>query len=255
LAGFFRSLPFSYGRALPLQNKLVQLIETYVLNTCMSFPVMADKDIDTTRDRIVEAAGQIFAERGFEATTVRDICHAAGANIAAVNYYFGDKQRLYIEAVLRANRWRMEHAALPDWSANTPPEKKLADFIATFIRRVRTGPKDAWQNRLMMREMMRPDAACAEVVRESIRPQFEVLLGILRAMLPADTAEDELHLTAFSIVGQCLFYHFADPVVRHLIDDSEYAEYSIERLAAHIAKFSVAGLKLPALSSTSRAQR
>src|SRR5215475_2944813 len=110
---------------------------------------MSDNDLDT-RDRIIEAAGQMFADRGFDTTTVRDICHAAGANIAAVNYYFGDKQRLYVEAVLRANRWRMEKAALPNWTTDTSPETKLTDFIATFIRRVRASSKDSWQNRLMM---------------------------------------------------------------------------------------------------------
>jgi TetR/AcrR family transcriptional regulator, regulator of cefoperazone and chloramphenicol sensitivity len=204
---------------------------------------MSSNDLDTTRDRIIEAAGQIFADRGFDATTVRDICHAASANIAAVNYYFGDKQRLYILAVLRANRWRMEQAVLPDWSADTPPETKLTDFIATFIRRVRTSPKDAWQNRLMMREMMRPDAACAEVVRESIRPQFELLLSILRVLSHDKLSDEALHLTAFSIVGQCLFYHFADPVVQHLVDGVEYSDYSIDKLARHIAKFSLAALR------------
>ena len=69
---------------------------------------MASNDLDTKRQRIVDAAGEMFAERGFEATTVRDICQAAEANIAAVNYYFGDKQRLYVEAVVRAHRWRMD---------------------------------------------------------------------------------------------------------------------------------------------------
>ncbi|HEY4235348.1 MAG TPA: CerR family C-terminal domain-containing protein [Lacipirellulaceae bacterium] len=207
---------------------------------------MSSNDLDTARDRIIEAAGEIFAERGFEATTVRDICQAAAANIAAVNYYFGDKQRLFVETVLTAHRWRMDQAALPNWTADTPPRKKLADFIATFIRRVRTGPKDTWQNRLIMREMMRPDAACAEVVRDSIRPQFEILLGILRALLPEDTSAESLHLTAFSIVGQCLFYHFADPVVRHLVDDIEYAEFSIDKLACHIANFSLAALEYTA---------
>jgi len=203
---------------------------------------MMSNEIDTTRERIAEAAGEIFAERGFNGTTVRDICQRAGANIAAVNYYFGDKQRLYVEAVVRAHRWRMEQARLPEWSEGTTAETKLADFIKTFIRRVLTGPDDTWHTKLVMREMAHPTAACAELVQSSIRPQFEILLGILRELLPSEDSAERLRLTAFSIVGQCLFYHFADPVVRNLLTSKEYSELDVAKLAQHILDFSLASL-------------
>ena len=80
-------------------------------------------------------------------------------------------------------------------------------------------------------------------MRGSIRPQFDVLTGILREMLPEDTAEEQLHLTAFSIVGQCLFYHFADSVVHNLVGDNEYNDYDVNKLAAHIATFSLNALE------------
>jgi AcrR family transcriptional regulator len=200
---------------------------------------------DTTRERIVDSAGEIFAERGFDATTVRDICQAAGANIAAVNYYFGDKQRLYVEAVMRAHRWRMQQAVLPTWSADTSAEEKLTDFITTFIRRIRTGPEGTWHTRLIMREIANPTEACVELVQSSIRPQFEVLLGVLRELLPDVTDVKKLHLTAFSIVGQCLFYHFADPVVRNLLGPEEYGDLDVSKLAEHIAEFSLSSLNAP----------
>ncbi len=200
--------------------------------------VMSSNDLDTTRERIVDAAGEMFADRGFDATTVRDICQRAGANIAAVNYYFGDKQRLYVEAVKRAHRWRMEQAPLPDWPTGTSAETKFADFIATFIRRVRGGTGGTWHTRLMMREMANPTAACAELVQSSIRPQFEILLRILREMLPAHIAAEQLQLIAFSIVGQCLFYHFADPVIRNLLSADDYSALDIDKLASHITDFS-----------------
>jgi AcrR family transcriptional regulator len=203
---------------------------------------MADNDLDTTRDRIVEAAGEIFADKGFDGTTVRDICQRAEANLAAVNYYFGDKQRLYVEAVVRAHRWRMERAKLPEWPPGMSAEKRLADFVVTFIRRVRTGPEGTWHTRLVMREMMSPHEACAELVQASIRPQFEILLGILRELLPDVNSEEKLHLTAFSIVGQCLFYYFADPVIRNLVTGQDYAGYDIDKLASHIAQFSLAAI-------------
>ena len=206
---------------------------------------MATSEVDTTRERIAEAAGEIFAERGFDGTTVRDICQRAGANVAAVNYYFGDKQRLYIEAVVRAHRWRMEQAPLPEWTDAAPAETKLADFITTFIRRVRSGPEDTWHTKLVMREMAHPTAACAELVQSSIRPQFEILLAILSELLPSDASAERLRLTGFSIVGQCLFYHFADPVIRNLLTSKEYSELDIAKLAQHISDFSLASIGRP----------
>jgi TetR/AcrR family transcriptional regulator, regulator of cefoperazone and chloramphenicol sensitivity len=203
---------------------------------------MSGNDLDTTRVRILEAAGEIFAERGFEATTVREICQAAGANVAAVNYYFGDKERLYTEAVVRAHRWRLDQAQLPDWNENTTPREKLSDFILTFFRRVLGGPDNTWHTRLVMREIMQPSSACAEIAQSNIRPQFEILQSILRELLPADTSEEELHLMAFSIVGQCLFYHVANPIIRNLVDEAEYATYDIEKLAQHVTEFTLGAI-------------
>src|SRR6476620_4279342 len=204
---------------------------------------MSTNEVDTTRARIAEAAGEIFAERGFDSTTVRDICQRAGANVAAVNYYFGDKQRLYVEAVVRAHRWRMEQASLPEWTEGTSAEIKLEDFITTFIRRVLTGPEDTWHTKLMMREMANPTAACAALVQSSIKPQFEILISILRELMPEDASADQLQLTAFSIVGQCLFYHFADPVIRNLLTDKQYSELDIATIAQHILRFSLASIE------------
>jgi hypothetical protein len=95
----------------------------------------------------------------------------------------------------------------------------------------------------MMREMANPTAACAELVQSSIRPQFEILLQILRELASADASQADLRLTAFSIVGQCLFYHFADPVIRNLLGPSEYEALDIEQLTQHIAEFSLAAIK------------
>ncbi len=143
---------------------------------------------------------------------------------------------------MRAHKWRLDQAQLPDWDKHTTPRRKLADFIETFFRRVLGGPEDTWRTRLVMREIMQPSSACAEIAQSNIRPQFEILQGILRELLPADTSEEELHLTAFSIVGQCLFYHVARPIVSNLIDEREYSAWDVEKLARHVTKVTLAAI-------------
>lgn len=211
---------------------------------------MSNLDAETTRTRILDVAGEMFADRGFQATTVREICQSAGANVAAVNYYFGDKQKLYVESVKRAHRWHLDRASLPDWSNDTPAIDKLRGFIHTFLLRIRSGPSDSWQTRLMMRELKQQDETCVAVVEDSIRPQFEILVEILRELLPPETSEEKLHLTSFSIVGQCLFYHLADPVVRTLIEPAEYAGFHVDKLSRHITEFVLAALSPESVGSS-----
>ena len=130
---------------------------------------------DDTRDQILNVAGPVFAEKGFERATVREICRAAGANLAAVNYYFGDKEQLYIKTVRLAHRMRAQQVPMPQWPVEATPAEKLRGFIKTLITRMVGRERAPWQTRLMMREVLRPTAACKELVQEYFRPQFEQL--------------------------------------------------------------------------------
>ena len=117
---------------------------------------MADS---STRDHILLTAGKVFAECGFQQTTVREICTRAGVNLASVNYYFGDKETLYLEAVQMAHRSRAGEVPLPDWSEDVAAEERLSDFIRTLLTRMIGGDRLPWQSRLMMREVLNPSHA------------------------------------------------------------------------------------------------
>ena len=118
---------------------------------------------DGTRQRLIESAGQVFAEHGFRAATIRDICASAEANVAAVNYYFGDKERLYIEAVKYAHRACTQGMEFPDWPAGTPGVDKLRDFIRVLVTRMME-PSSVESLQLMMREMAQPTAAGVDIL-------------------------------------------------------------------------------------------
>ena len=196
---------------------------------------------ENPRERLLEAAGEIFAEKGFKGTTVREIIDRAGVNIAAVNYYFRDKERLYIESVKHAACSEPKDARL-DWPPDTPPTVKLRDLIRFQLLKLRDPSRPPWLARLIMRELTQPSEACAELVREYIEPRSKILLGILRELLPPGTPRRKVFMTAFSIVGQCHFYCSHEPVIRLLIGEDEYQRLDVAVLAEHIAQFTLRAL-------------
>jgi AcrR family transcriptional regulator len=196
---------------------------------------------DPTRLRLLEAAEEIFAEKGYEAATVRDICERAGVkNIGAINYYFQGKERLYAEAVRFAVSCCHEGAPFPDWPPGTTPERKLRDFIHVMLTRLLKAHKAA-SMRLWMREMTQPSAACAEAVQENIVPTAAVLRQILTELLP-DVPDEKRWLLGFSTISQCLFYRQNAAVIEVLVGSDRYAQLNVELLAGHIADFTLAAL-------------
>ena len=199
---------------------------------------------DDTRTRLIEAAGEVFAEKGFQAATVREICSRAGANLAAVNYYFGDKKRLYVEVVGYAHRGLSAHFVPPS-PPDAPPAERLRQFIdqsLVSLEQDEEGP--AWGRRLMMREMSEPTEACATLVDQYVRPKAEALRQILAELLPPGTSEVEGHLIAYSIVGQCLFHRLHRPVIAILLGEDTDRTLDVSRVADHITRFTLAALGL-----------
>lgn len=201
------------------------------------------KSGDDPRERILLAAGREFAERGYEAATVREICGAAGVNVAAVNYYFGDKRRLYIESVRHAHEQRLRQVPQPDWAPGTPAAEKLRDFIGNLLERMLGDGQAPWQVKLMMREVIQPTEACRELVEDYIRPHFGLLLGILDELVGGGLPASELRRIGLSIIGQCFLYRAAGEVVAMLVPAGEIdAFHTPWAIADHVTRFSLAAV-------------
>ena len=209
--------------------------------------LMSGTETDTTRQRIMEAAEIVFAEKGFEAARVRDILRRADVgNIAAVNYYFGDKERLYIETVKAAHICCNSNIPFPNWPAGTPAEKKLRDYIHVLVQRM-FEPQRPAALQLVFREMATPSLAGTEIVKEYIQPIAKILSDILAELIP-HVPDGKRMLFGFSIVGQCLFYLTNRNAIVILMGDENFQKLDVDHLAEHIANFSLAGLGIKAQS-------
>ena len=198
----------------------------------------------TTTSQILDAAGEIFAEKGFKQATIREICAQAGANIAAVNYHFGDKEQLYIQAVKSARNAVEEGAPLPDSVDQADPEEALRVFIRTLALRILNPQVESWRHRLLVREFMNPSRACEEIMQESIVPFMNRLQAIIRRLMSDDVPEATIRQLAFSIVSQCAYYRLQDRVVAMLVPEDELQrDFTFDALASHITKFSIAAIR------------
>jgi AcrR family transcriptional regulator len=198
----------------------------------------------STRDRVLQAASEIFSDKGFRDTTVAEICERASANIASVNYHFGDKESLYDEV------WRHAFAitayAYPlegDLSKEATVEECLLTYTRAFLHRIFSEEQTGLFAKLLYREMASPTIALDKIANEVLFPQTQHLVAILEKIPGKQLDDQTLLLCKHSIIGQCAFYNFSRPLREHVMGKKTIPEEEIEQIARHIARFSLAGLK------------
>jgi len=207
-----------------------------------------------TEIRLLDAAGEVFADRGFREATVREICAKAGANIAAVNYHFGDKERLYHAVIAHAGTLAIaKYPPSGKVPSHAPVEERLHAYIAMFLERLldESGGRPAWHGRLMAREMIEPTGALDEIVKRFIEPQHLRLREMLQELATRaghPLCAQSLRWCACSVVGQCLFYKHCRPVVERLMPEQDFGPGERSAIAAHITRFCIAGVMAAAQS-------
>jgi AcrR family transcriptional regulator len=198
---------------------------------------------DGTHARLIEVAGQIFAEEGFQAAKVRDICARAEVNIAAVNYHFRDKLGLYREVLRHALCAAEADTPLERNLPGKTPEDKLRIFARRTLQHMYGEGQPAWPVRLMTHELAQPTPAFEGVVEQIMRPRYDALRGLVAGVIGRPMDHRRTRLCAQSIMGQVVIYAHGREVIKRLWPDLKFTPETLDELAAHIAAFSWAALK------------
>ncbi len=197
---------------------------------------------EITRDRILKAAERLFAERGYDATSIRAIVARARVNQAAINYHFDGKEGLYREVLRAAFRGLTEdQLAHAGDAAGLPREQALAAFIRRQLRPLSARDEASRHMRIFNWETVRPTPVFRKLMTEEAAPFMGLTVELVRRFLP-DADQRSLMVAAIWLIGQCSVFvrnreQLAGPPVALELDDS-----TVDWLAQLLSRWTLAGL-------------
>lgn len=194
-----------------------------------------------TRERLIDSATRLFAERGFAKVTVREICQAARANVAAVNYHFGGKTGLYQEIVQSAIRtMHGTTQEIQKAGEGQPPEEQLRIFVRIFLTRV-VQARDGWIHRFMAHELNDPTPALDMVIKQVIKPRMAYLGSVVASLIDCRANDPRVEHCVMSVQAQCLV--LLNDKIASRFQPFQMTPKRLEQVADHIATFSLAGIR------------
>jgi len=192
-----------------------------------------------TRQRLLDAALEVFARDGFRGATIERICRRAGANIAAAHYHFGDKRRLYAAVFGHAERLARADGVAPEIVGT--PAARLRAHVASFLHRLLDPNRPAWMAQLLAHELIDPTPALDRLVRRRMRANHEQIAAIIRELAPA-ASQEAVRFATLSVIAQCVFYRNSAAIVSRLYPNLDPAR-EVDRIADHVTRFSLAGIE------------
>ena len=204
---------------------------------------MTKAPVAKTRERLLTTACRLFSEKGFQDTTVAEICEQAETNIASVNYHFRDKANLYLEAWRYA--FQEDLKAYPPeggLSADTSAEQRLESRIKSLIARI-VDP-DLHFFAIIHKELAQQSGLLDTIMAQEINPQRQAMISVIKELLGPNATDKQVQFCHASINGQCM--HMLQ--VKNLKLNAETRRFIMDlndaqAYAEHVLQFSLAGIR------------
>lgn len=207
---------------------------------------MPPKRSDAIRERLISAAGPVFARYGYDAATVTQICAAAKANVAAINYHFGSKRSLYREVIRAAIQRIKRDKRGPEGSEcdDFPAEARFARISGNVLRGVLAMDDKNWPFALVLREFLQPTAEFGYLIRAEIdilAPSSALLRAV--AAITGFAADDpRLQWSIFCVLAPALLLASKPKEMARQFPALETDKLDLDAFAAHIGRTLVNGL-------------
>jgi len=186
-------------------------------------------------DRLLEAALEVFAVRGYGKASTREICTRAGVNVAAIHYHFGDKASLYRKVFEKLDSDAAPPPELDD--PGTSLENGLLIWYQRLMAFVLARDEENHGRLLVLREQMQPSGALAPDRTGMLGRYHAQLVRFLSARLGIDRVDEDLQQLAFSLIGLAMVLVIERSAIRRLapglVDSEQAVASSVTRLVAH----------------------
>lgn len=196
----------------------------------------------TSKEKLLIVAEKIFAEKGYQGASIREIAAAADINSSAISYYFNGKYGLY-NAVVK-NRIEVVFSAI-----NTPELQNMQpkDIIALYVKSIsKTHEAYPYYSKILQQEILLPTGVLKTAAREYIRPLIDILCRALKQGVDEGTFISELDYkkTVMILAGTINFYYLAKPIHKNFIEQNEvfgreFTEYLLKIFFRGISKSEV----------------
>ncbi|NNF97841.1 MAG: TetR/AcrR family transcriptional regulator [Desulfobacteraceae bacterium] len=192
------------------------------------------KDSELTRARIIDAAGQLFAEQGRKGVTVRDIARKADTHLSALNYHFRTKESLYREVLLSA----CESDSISENDQETlrklPARTALKILVKKALAEYAKQTANNWRTVIINRETWDPSPVFEEVVEAYFKPNAEFMAGIIGNIVDKPPDDQEVRFAVIGLIGLLetygLYGHLIDGVFPGLVDRFAQKEWLADRI-------------------------
>lgn len=204
-------------------------------------PRSTRSDGNETRSLILQTAGRLFAERGYERTTSKEICAAAGTNIAAVNYHFGDKESLYAAVLVEAHAQLIQLDDLQQLSMTIRGhQEKLKALVGLFVQRPARNSQ-SWGLSVLVHELLAPSGHVTNLLHNAVVPKIQVMLALIGEVLELPNSHPAVQRGLTFVVMPCIMLAVAPKnVLKQILPN---ATASPQALVDDLADYAWAGLQ------------
>jgi len=202
--------------------------------------------MNSTRDRLLEVAEKLFAEKGFDGVGVREITALAGCNVSAVNYYFKNKQGLYMAVFkerLAKRAFKLQENFRKEFNSS---EKTLKSLIKALVKAYLLAPisdeERLRHHKLLSREAHQPTEAFNYMMKEVMLPFFNEIKEYIKMLSNQPLTEDALRIRTIGIFAVLLHFSMARTMVTKLLG-KKYSKTLLRELTEEVTNFCLRGLQ------------